>query len=72
MNNVMRYLLPMLLMLVCFAAVGCEQALFPDKYQRTPYERYDRFHGRYAPRQQLDPYGEERPALRERLSPYIY
>lgn len=68
----MRYFLMTLVMLMGFAVGGCEKALFPDKYPRTQFERYDRAHGRFTPSAQTGPYGDERPALRERLSPYTY
>jgi len=60
--------------LALFAAAGvlsgCEQSLFSERLPRTQYERFDRMHGRYAPKEQVGPGGFEQPALRERLRAY--
>ena len=58
-----------LLWAACLAALGCEKALFPPRADRTPYERYQVLHGQYRPAKQLNAYGGEEPALRQRLQP---
>jgi hypothetical protein len=48
---------------------GCEKPLFPKEAERSPYERYNRLHGSPRPTVVYDAYGNEQPALRERLRP---
>lgn len=48
---------------------GCEKALFPPHYERTPYDRYEQLHGRYRPTSEENAYGGQQPALRDRLRP---
>ena len=48
---------------------GCEKALFPPTADRTPYERYQVLRGEYRPSTQLNAYGGDESALRQRLEP---
>lgn len=47
---------------------GCQRSLFPSSEPRTQYESYDRMRNRHTPMERPDPFGGNRPALRERLS----
>ncbi len=51
------------------AAGGCEKELFPSRIERSPFERYQRLHGKYRPQTETNEYGGEEPAIRERLKP---
>lgn len=51
------------------ALAGCEKPLFPPNAPRSPYERYQVLRGRYRPSTELNVYGGEQPALRQRLAP---
>lgn len=48
---------------------GCQKKLFPPELPRSPYDRYSLLRGRDRPQVELDAYGAERPALRQRLAP---
>lgn len=58
-----------LLSAFCLATLACEKALFPPQAGRTPYERYQVLHGQYRPAKELNAFGGEQPALRQRLQP---
>lgn len=53
------------------ATVGCQAPLFPENIEepRTPYSRYETLRGKDRPRNEMNVYGREQPALRKRLSP---
>jgi len=66
----MRYLVGILLGLAGLVLLGgCEHGLFPEGTPRSPYDRYMTLRGEYKPPVELDAYGRERPALRQRLQP---
>lgn len=48
---------------------GCQQRLFPEHASRSPYDRYLTLRGQDRPMTETDPFGMERPALRQRLRP---
>lgn len=48
---------------------GCQPALFPDRQQRTPFERFQLLHGDYRRKTRTTEFGSEEPDLRARLSP---
>jgi hypothetical protein len=48
---------------------GCQDPLFPKDSPRSQYARYETLRGRERPEKQLNTFGREEPALRERLSP---
>ncbi len=50
-------------------AGGCQKALFTDGTTRTQYERYQSLRGEYRPPRLITAFGDERPALRQRLAP---
>ena len=55
---------------VCVGSLcGCQGGLFPQKVARSPYERYLALRGLEPPAMQENPYGRQRPALRQRLRP---
>ncbi len=54
---------------IMLVTAGCEPALFPDRQQRTPFERYQLLHGEYRKKTQTSEFGAEEPALRDRLRP---
>ena len=57
-------------LIVLLGAIGgCEQQLFHQTEQRTPYERYQELHGRYRVPTEQNTYGGDQPALRQRLRP---
>ena len=57
------------LVLVCLGLGACTKSPFYNKYPRTPYQRYQMLRGTDAPRYEYDTYGNQRPALRARLTP---
>ena len=61
--------LRILLIVPAAAAAGCQDPLFPEDAPRSPYQRYEGLRGQSRPETELDAYGRERPALRERLRP---
>jgi hypothetical protein len=48
---------------------GCADPLFPKDMPRSPYERYMTLRGKDRPDKEMDVYGIEQPALRQRLRP---
>jgi hypothetical protein len=48
---------------------GCEKALFPETAQRTPYDRYQMLRGQGRASTETDKFGNNEPALRDRLRP---
>lgn len=48
---------------------GCEKELFPARVERSPFERYQRLHGKYRPQLETNSFGGQQPALRSRLQP---
>jgi len=49
---------------------GCQEPLFPERAERSPYERYQALRGEAAPKYQRSAQGGGRePALRQRLKP---
>ena len=50
-------------------AGGCNKPLFPKDQPRSPYERYLAQRGRLAPQKELNAFGRDQPALRDRLKP---
>ena len=62
-----RVLLGMLLVLVTCSVFGCQRRLFPKDSPRTQFETYDRMRQKFVPLEQVDVFGEPKPALRARL-----
>jgi hypothetical protein len=49
---------------------GCQGSPFQDEPRpRTPYARYQDLRGEERPKTYTDSFGQERPALRQRLAP---
>lgn len=48
---------------------GCQDPLFPKDAPRSQYARYEALRGRERPEKQVNTFGREEPALRERLQP---
>jgi hypothetical protein len=48
---------------------GCQDPLFPKDAPRSQYARYEALRGRERPQNQVNTFGREEPALRERLQP---
>lgn len=67
----MRTTLTMATVMACGLAVlsGCQEPLFPERYARNPYERYQTLRGQYRPSTETNEFGAEEPALRRRLQP---
>ena len=57
----------LLLLLVACSAFGCQRRLFPKDSPRTQFETYDRMRQKFVPLEQVDVFGEPKPALRARL-----
>ena len=57
----------LLLLVVAFSALGCQRRLFPKDSPRTQFETYDRMRQKFVPLEQVDVFGEPKPALRARL-----
>lgn len=55
--------------LALMTCVGCQDKLFPQDAARSPYSRYQSLRGQEEPMTMTDPYGNEQPALRARLTP---
>lgn len=53
----------------CLLLAGCQPALFPDRQQRTPFERFQLLHGDYRPKTRTTEFGAQVPDLRARLRP---
>jgi hypothetical protein len=64
-----RLVAALLLVTTGLALAGCQRSLFPKNAPRTQYETYDRMRNRYTPLEEMDVFGQPRPALRARLSP---
>ena len=62
-----RLLLGMLLAMVVSSSFGCQRRLFPKDSPRTQFETYDRMRQKFVPLEQVDVFGEPKPALRARL-----
>lgn len=60
----------LLLVVMGWALLGCQQGLFPDDVPRTQYERFDKRRGVFRPEETTDPRGVPVPDLRARLSVY--
>ena len=62
---------PCVLMLLLGFAIstqfGCQRRLFPKDSPRTQFETYDRMRQKFVPLEQVDVFGEPKPALRARL-----
>lgn len=65
----MRFGAGLLWVMALLCVGGCEKGLFPEGTPRSPYDRYMTLRGDYKPPVELDAYGRERPALRQRLQP---
>lgn len=66
----MKSALCILLMTVGLAFLaGCQDKLFPENEPRSQFERYQMLRGQSAPMVEEDAFGQERPALRQRLRP---
>lgn len=48
---------------------GCSKSPLNSDLPRTPYGRYQALRGGEPPQEELDTFGNSRPALRARLSP---
>ena len=48
---------------------GCTQSPLYSELPRTPYGRYQALRGGEPPQEEVDTFGNPRPALRARLSP---
>lgn len=48
---------------------GCSTDPFDADLPRSQYDRYMALRGESRPKTQIDSYGHERPALRDRLTP---
>lgn len=68
--SVLRKTLPMLVLAVLtLAVVGCQKPLFDEDVARSPYERYLALRGLDRPVYEMNAYGRQQPALRQRLRP---
>ena len=67
-HQIMSRTVPMLLLLFIASSVfGCQRRLFPKDSPRTQFETYDRMRQKFVPLEQVDVFGEPKPALRARL-----
>lgn len=48
---------------------GCQRVLFTENLPRSQYQRYQELRGQERRTREIGLYGEEKPALRERLRP---
>lgn len=62
-------LVPLALLAGVLALGGCQDPLFPKDTPRSQYSRYEALRGRERPDKQINTFGREEPALRERLQP---
>ena len=60
-------LLGMFLLVALSSVFGCQRRLFPKDSPRTQFETYDRMRQKFVPLEQVDVFGEPKPALRARL-----
>lgn len=52
-----------------FVSVGCREALFTERDERSQYDRYDRVRGQYEPTFLYDEFGDQVPNIKGRLTP---
>ena len=68
LHQIMPRAVTMLILLFIVGSVfGCQRRLFPKDSPRTQFETYDRMRQKFVPLEQLDVFGEPKPALRARL-----